>query len=601
MILPGTESIAPRINGARRWLDLGITVQPSELAKISVVLWTAAIAVKKQDRLHSFRYGLLPFLLVLGSICLLVLLEPHFSAALMIAAVGAAILFAAGARFGHFALLGAAALPVLWMQVMGSGYRMARVTAFMNPDSTAAAGGYQLKQSLMAVGSGGMFGVGFGRSSLKMSYLPEPQNDFIYSIIAEEWGFIGAAAVILLFLAWALLGLQVSRAAPDLYGRLVAVGITASRGVRRLRPHRGRARADAHHRHQPPVHIGRRDEPDSHVGHDRNPAQRLERREEPESWHTASSFPGGGTGGHLMPALNLAAALRRAEPTVELLLVGARRGIEASVLPDSGWPYSLLPLEPLYRSRPWRNWRLVSSAPGVLGGLSRAYADLRPQVVVGTGGYASGPAVAWGVAKGVATAIQEQNAMPGLVTRALAPHVDQIHLGYPEARGRIRPGRDTQVFESGNPVAAGPVAQPFDWPAGRVVLAFGGSQGALALNELLLDGLAEVADWPADVTVVWVAGPAHHEALAVRVRATGFSTRLRVVPFIPELGGQLDPCHPGRLSIGRDDLRGTLGGGGTGGSRSASHVGRRSPAVQRERHGVGGCRPHAGGGLRDRP
>ncbi len=227
LVLPGTEAIAPRINGARRWLDVGLTVQPSELAKISVVLWTAAIAVKKQDRLHSFRYGLLPFLLVLGLVCLLVLLEPHFSAAVMIAAVAATVLFTAGARFGHFVMLGAATLPVLWMQVMGSGYRMARVTAFMNPDSTAATGGYQLKQSLMAVGSGGMFGVGFGRSSLKMSYLPEPQNDFIFSIIAEEWGFVGAAAVILLFLAWALLGLRISRAAPDLYGRLVAVGITA--------------------------------------------------------------------------------------------------------------------------------------------------------------------------------------------------------------------------------------------------------------------------------------------------------------------------------------------------------------------------------------
>jgi cell division protein FtsW len=227
MLLPGTEAIAPRINGARRWLDIGVTVQPSELAKISVVLWTAAVAVKKQDRLQSFRYGLLPFLLVVGLVCLLVLLEPHFSAAVMIAAVAATVLFTAGARFGHFAMLGAAALPVLWMQVMGSGYRMARVTAFMNPDSTAAAGGYQLKQSLMAVGSGGIFGVGFGRSSLKMSYLPEPQNDFIFSIIAEEWGFVGAAAVILLFLAWALLGLRIARAAPDLYGRLVAVGITA--------------------------------------------------------------------------------------------------------------------------------------------------------------------------------------------------------------------------------------------------------------------------------------------------------------------------------------------------------------------------------------
>jgi cell division protein FtsW len=226
LLLPWTQSIAPRINGARRWLDLGFTIQPSELAKLSIIVWTAAIAVKKQRLLHSFRHGLLPCLLIVGLVCLLVMLEPHFSAALMIAAVADTILFTAGARFGHFVALGAAALPVVWMQIAGSGYRLARVAAFVNPDSTAAAGGYQLNQSLIAVGSGGLFGVGFGRSSLKMSYLPEPQNDFIYSIIAEEWGFIGSATVIGLFLAWALLGLRISRAAPDLYGRLIAIGIT---------------------------------------------------------------------------------------------------------------------------------------------------------------------------------------------------------------------------------------------------------------------------------------------------------------------------------------------------------------------------------------
>ena len=249
---------------------------------------------------------------------------------------------------------------------------------------------------------------------------------------------------------------------------------------------------------------------------------------------------GGGTGGHLVPALNLAAALRRAAPEVQVVLVGARRGIEADVLPDSGWDYRLLPLEPLYRSKPLRNWRLLTSAPAVLGGLSRVFSELRPQLVVGTGGYASGPAVAWGVARGVTTAIQEQNAMPGLVTRALAPRVDQIHLGYPEARARIRPGRDTQVFELGNPVSTGPVTQPFDWPQGRVVLAFGGSQGARAVNDLLLDGLAQIPTWPADVTLVWVAGPANQESVAARVRQTSGLARIRVVPFIPELGGQLD-------------------------------------------------------------
>jgi UDP-N-acetylglucosamine--N-acetylmuramyl-(pentapeptide) pyrophosphoryl-undecaprenol N-acetylglucosamine transferase len=238
--------------------------------------------------------------------------------------------------------------------------------------------------------------------------------------------------------------------------------------------------------------------------------------------------------------MNLAEALRRASPDAQLMLVGATRGVEARVLPDSGWPYRLLPLEPLYRSRPWRNWRLLKTAPAVLGGLSRVFAELRPQLVVGTGGYASGPAVAWALARGVATAIQEQNAMPGLVTRALAPRVDQIHLGVPEARQRLRPGRDTRVFELGNPVASGPVTRPFDWPAGRIVLAFGGSQGARALNELLLAGLPSVTEWPADVTLVWVAGPLNHESVAGRLREVETAVSLRVVPFIPNLGGQLD-------------------------------------------------------------
>jgi cell division protein FtsW len=226
LLLPWTESIAPRVNGARRWLDLGVTVQPSELAKIAIVIWAAALAVKKQNRLHSFRYGLLPFLLVVGLVCLLVLLEPHFSAAMMIAAVVGAVLFTAGARLGHFALLAIVSLPIVLSQIVGAGYRWRRVAAFLDPQAAAATGGYQLKQSLIAVGSGGLFGVGFGKSSLKMAYLPEPQNDFIFSIIAEEWGFLGAAAVIGLFLAWAVLGLRIARRAPDLFGRLLVVGIT---------------------------------------------------------------------------------------------------------------------------------------------------------------------------------------------------------------------------------------------------------------------------------------------------------------------------------------------------------------------------------------
>jgi len=226
LLLPLSESIAPRVNGARRWLNLGVVFQPSELAKLAVIVWTAALAVRKQDRLRSLRYGLVPFLIILVPICLLILAEPHFSAAALTAAIAATLIFCAGGRIGHFIFLGLVSLPVLWDQVMNTGYRTNRVLAFLNPAATASDIGYQLRQSLIAVGSGGAFGVGFGESRQKLNYLPEPHNDFIFSIISEEWGFVGAALLIVLFSAWALIGLRIADTAPDLFGRLVAIGIT---------------------------------------------------------------------------------------------------------------------------------------------------------------------------------------------------------------------------------------------------------------------------------------------------------------------------------------------------------------------------------------
>lgn len=254
---------------------------------------------------------------------------------------------------------------------------------------------------------------------------------------------------------------------------------------------------------------------------------------------------GGGTGGHLYPALNLADALRRAEPGVRILFLGARRGLEARVFPRTGHAYRLLPAQPLYRRRVWRNWRLLSSAPGVLAGLRRSFRGFEPDLVVGTGGYASGPAVLWGRLTGRRTALQEQNAAPGLVTRGLARWVDQVHLGYPEAAAELRLGSATELFCHGNPVAtARPGVDPgggtFDWPDGRVLLVVGGSQGARGLNlRLLADVERASVPWPEDVKIVWVAGPAHAAAVEARVAQLAWADRIRVVPFIERLGAQL--------------------------------------------------------------
>ncbi|MDX1577387.1 MAG: glycosyltransferase, partial [Gemmatimonadota bacterium] len=164
---------------------------------------------------------------------------------------------------------------------------------------------------------------------------------------------------------------------------------------------------------------------------------------------------GGGTGGHLYPALNIAAALRRVEPSAVCSFLGSRRGVEARVLPESDYAYRLLPLQPLYRHRPWRNWRLLVSAPAVVAGVRGAFRDFRPSIVVGTGGYVSGPALAWARIRGIPTAIQEQNAAPGLVTRLLASRVDQIHLGYPEAAPPRNAGAAAGVYTLGKTVAGG--------------------------------------------------------------------------------------------------------------------------------------------------
>jgi cell division protein FtsW len=226
MILPWTESVAPRVNGARRWLQLGITFQPSEIAKLALIVWTAALAVKKQERLHSLSRGLLPFLIVWAALAIPVLLQPNFSAALLLLLLSALVLFAGGVRIGHFILLGLIAIPVGWSQIERASYRMRRIVAFLDPMGDPTGVSYQIHQSLIAVGSGGLVGVGFGESRQKFGFLPEQHNDFLFAMIGEEWGLVGVTATLLLFLAFALVGYRIARAAPDLFGYLLGIGMT---------------------------------------------------------------------------------------------------------------------------------------------------------------------------------------------------------------------------------------------------------------------------------------------------------------------------------------------------------------------------------------
>ena len=227
IILPGTESFAPERNGARRWLQVGpVGFQPSEAGKLAVLVWTAVLAVKKQDRFRSLTRGLGPFLLVWGAMLLPILLEPDFSTAVLIGVLGCIIVFAAGARVAHFIFLGVLVTPVVLHQ-FATDFREMRLGAFLNPEAHTSGAGYQVHQSLIAIGSGGIGGVGFGEGQQKFGFLPEAHNDFIFALIGEEWGLIGVVLLVCAYVALIVVGFRIARRAADLLGELLAVGCTS--------------------------------------------------------------------------------------------------------------------------------------------------------------------------------------------------------------------------------------------------------------------------------------------------------------------------------------------------------------------------------------
>ncbi|MFL5573407.1 MAG: FtsW/RodA/SpoVE family cell cycle protein [Gemmatimonadaceae bacterium] len=227
VILPFTAAIAPRVHGSRRYL-FGSSLQPSELAKLAVIIWTSMLVIKKGPTLRRLTKGLLPFLVVIGTLDILVMLEPDLSTAMMFTLVMGIILFAGGVRIGHFVALGVMLIPLVYVKVERLNYVLLRMSAFFDPGAAPLEASYQLRQSLIAVGSGRIFGVGFGRGRQQYGFLPFGYDDFIAGHIGEEWGFVGLALLVLAFAVYAALGFRIARKARTPFLQLVAVGVTVT-------------------------------------------------------------------------------------------------------------------------------------------------------------------------------------------------------------------------------------------------------------------------------------------------------------------------------------------------------------------------------------
>ena len=222
-------------NGSRRWLNLGFTeIQPSEFTKLAIAMLFASLIEDKKYSLENFS-GMIPFFVWIGITALLMMLETHLSGTIVICGIAICIMIVGGANFTSMAIGGAGvgAVGLILLNQFDS-VRMARVTSFLHPFADKQAKGYQIVQSLYAIGSGGLFGKGLGQSVQKFSYLPEPYNDFIFAIVCEELGLVGSAFIIILFAGLIIRGIKISTEAPDTFGSLLVVGIMAQVAIQTI-------------------------------------------------------------------------------------------------------------------------------------------------------------------------------------------------------------------------------------------------------------------------------------------------------------------------------------------------------------------------------
>ena len=229
LVLIPHNPIAITRNRATRWLGIpgtSLQFQPSEVAKVAVVLYFSDSISKKKDRMRTFRYGILPYAIILVVLAALVGLEPHPSGAILIMGAGAVLMLVGGIHWGWVGGAAAAAGGLLYVVLFVIGYNTSRIEMWHNPWADAQGKGYQLSQSLISIGSGGLLGVGLGRSRQKFLFLPEEHNDFIFAIVCEELGLIGASIIMLLFAALILRGYWIALHARDRFGSLLVVGVT---------------------------------------------------------------------------------------------------------------------------------------------------------------------------------------------------------------------------------------------------------------------------------------------------------------------------------------------------------------------------------------
>jgi cell division protein FtsW len=235
LFLPWVPGLGREVSGSTRWIRfLGFSFQPSEFTKLALIVFLSSVLAKKKDKIKVFSSGFLPLVLVAGIVMTLIIGEPDFGTAAILGTVVFILLFTAGAKLRHLFILFLGILPFIYLLIAHTSYRLERITSFLNPWEDPTGSGFQIIQSFIAFGAGGIFGMGLGEGRQKLYFLPEPHTDFIFSIIGEELGLIGVTIILIIFLFFIYRGFRISLKAPDLFGTFLALGIISLIGLRAM-------------------------------------------------------------------------------------------------------------------------------------------------------------------------------------------------------------------------------------------------------------------------------------------------------------------------------------------------------------------------------
>ena len=589
LLLVFVPHIGLGVNGGRRWIGTGgLSLEPSEFAKLALVIYLSAMLSARGERITSLGRGLFPLCVPVAIMAVLVLKEPDMGTASLLLFTALALFFAAGARLVHLAAIVLTTVPFAVLTVLASPYRRARVFAFVDPWKDPLNTGFHIVQSLLALGSGGIFGVGLGASRAKFFYLPEQYTDFIFSVLGEELGLIGTLAV-----DRALRDRCLSRG-EDRAGRARSLRLLPGHRLRRddrdpgVREHRRRLVVVAGHRRAVAVHLLRRKLADRQPNGRRTRCQRGASSQSQSSKVTVL-FAGGGTGGHLYPAIAIADALRG---RANVAFVGSAERLESTIVPKAGYHLYTISAHALPRRvSPALARAAVENFAGIAQSL-RLLASQKPDIVVATGGYVCFPVAFAARVRRIARrsrariVLLEPNRSPGVTARVLAPLVDEISGECDGFSERMR----AKCRATGVPVRYAPQRLPsriaaagrlgLD-PNARTLLVIGGSQGAKTLNDAVLRLLRSNA-LPRGWQVLALTGAAQFAAteaalaaerrrnVVLRPYLDDMSDAYAVADLVSGASGRLDARRTG--SIGETRHLGSLSlcyGGPPSGERGA--------------------------------